>query len=119
MMAPAIHPDSPDVRVAPLGAVVESAVPPNLLAVPVPGTRGVERLQPTAPPALLEQNGTGSEGATPAVPLPVPAPIVIRPSQTRAPAHATKNTATLGAVEQTRRRPAEPLPLIPNLSRAD
>jgi large subunit ribosomal protein L24 len=120
MMAPAIHPDSPDVRVAPLGAIVESAVPPNLLAVPVAGARGVERLQqPTAPPALLEQNGTSSEGAMPAVPLPVPAPIVIRPSQPRAPAHTTKNTATLGAAEQTRRRPAEPLPLVPTFSRAD
>jgi AsmA family/AsmA-like C-terminal region len=118
LMAPAIHPDSPDVRVIPSGAVVESAVPPNLLAAPVPGARGVERLQPVAPPALPEQSGPGSEGAVP-VPLPVPAPIVIRPSQPRPPAHATKNTATIGPAEQTRRRPAGPLPLVPTFSRAD
>jgi hypothetical protein len=122
MMAPAIHPDSPDVRVVPLGAVVESAVPPNLIAAPVPGVRGLERLQqPAAPPALPEQNGLGHEGAAPGVPLPVPAPIVIRPSQPRAaPAHATKSTATLGpAAPAQRQRPAGPLPLVPTFSRAD
>jgi uncharacterized protein involved in outer membrane biogenesis len=121
LMAPAIHPDAPDVRVVPLGAVVESAVPMSLLTAPVPGARGVERLQQTAapPPALPEQNGPSSERATPAVPLPVPAPIVIRPSQPRVPAHTTKNTATLGTAEPARRRPAGPLPLVPAFSRAD
>jgi large subunit ribosomal protein L24 len=120
LMAPAIHPDSPDVRVVPLGAVVESAVPPNLLAMPLPGARGIERLQPAAPPSVLPaQNGPASQGATPAVPLPMPAPTAIRPSQPRAPVHTTKSTATLGAAEQTRRRPAEPLPLVPTFSRAD
>jgi uncharacterized protein involved in outer membrane biogenesis len=120
MMAAAVHPDSPDVRIVPLGAVVESAVPPNLLATPLPGAREVERLQPAAPSAALPaQNGAASQGATPAVPLPVPAPTAIRPNQPRAPVHTTKNTATLGTAEQTRRRPAEPLPLVPTFSRAD
>jgi hypothetical protein len=86
----------------------------------VPGARGVERLQqPSAPSAPPGQNGPGSEGATRAVPLPVPAPIVIRPSKPRPAAHTTKNTATIGPAEQTRRRPAGPLPLVPTFSRAD
>ena len=116
LMAPAIHPDAPDVRVVPLGAVVEAAVPANMLAVPVPGARGVERLQqPAAPPTMPEQNSPPSAGAMRTVPLPVPAPIVIRPNQPRAPVHTTRNTATPGIAEPVRRRPAEPLPLVPSL----
>jgi hypothetical protein len=124
----AAHPDSPDLRVMPPGAVVESAVPPNLLVVPVPGARGLERLQqPGAPPEPPAQNGAGSERIAPAVPLPVPAPAAIRPSQPRAPPHGIKSTAvggglkttgTVGAAE-TRRRPIAPLPLTPSFSRAD
>jgi hypothetical protein len=127
VMAAAIHPDVPDVRTVPSGAIVESAVPPNLLAAPVPGARAVERLQqPAVQPALREPNGPGSEGAAPTVPLPLPAPIAIRPSQPRAPAHSIKSTGTVGASKSTgpvgaaeARRPSEPLPIVPNFSRAD
>jgi hypothetical protein len=127
VMAPAVHPDSPDVRMVPPGAVVESAVPPSLLATPVPGARGVERLRPPAvAPVLPDPNGPGSEGAAPNVPLPLPAPIAIRPSQLRAPAHNAKSTAAAGAPKTTGtvgaadpRRRTGPLSIVPSFSRAD
>ena len=69
-----------------------------------PGARGLERLQPPAPPALPEQSGPGSEGAAPAVPC-----RCRRRSRSgrasRARRARTKNTATIGRPEQTRRRP--------------
>ena len=118
LMAPATHPDEPDVRVVSSGAIVESPVPPSLLAAPVPGARGVERLQqPAAPPASRELSGSGSEGLAPPVPLPAPAPTAIRPNQSRAPPHGIRNTGTVGAAET--KRPSGPLSIVPNFSRAD
>jgi hypothetical protein len=127
VMAAAAHPDVPDVRVVPPGALVESAVPPILLAAPVPSARGVERLQqPTVLSKPSEPIGARPEGAAPTVPLPLPAPTAIRPGQPRAQPHSVKSTATVGVPKSTgpvgaaqARRPSEPLPIVPSFSRAD
>jgi len=104
----ATHPDPPDFRVLSPGTAVESAIPPNLLSTPVPGARGIERLQqPTAPSAAPEQNRSGSGGAEKGAAPAVPAPMVLRPSQTPAP-HARKSTATAGRAVQNRRRSVPP-----------
>ena len=110
-VGPVIHPGSPGVHIVPPGTVVESAIPPNQPPAPVPGARGVERLQPPAPPALpsavpdQSRSGSGSarQGAAPAA---LPAPMVIRPIDPRAPSRADDDTATAGAAKQNRRRSA-------------
>ncbi|MGB6536269.1 MAG: AsmA family protein, partial [Xanthobacteraceae bacterium] len=45
MAGQAGHAGSPNLPIAPSGAVVESAIPQRLLSAPVPGPRGLERLQ--------------------------------------------------------------------------
>jgi large subunit ribosomal protein L24 len=90
MLAPAVHPAPPDVRIVAPGTVVESAAPPSLLAAPVPGSPVLERLQPqAAPPTVPElpvQPGTGNADhgpATAAAPSPLAAPRDIRPADPR------------------------------------
>jgi hypothetical protein len=117
LLAAAVHPDVPDVRTVPSGAIVESAVPPSLLAAPVPGARGLERLrQLPASPGSPEPNGAGSEGAAATVPLPLPAPLAIRPGQPRTPVRSPKGAAT---VAPPKSRAGAPLPIVPGFSRAD
>jgi large subunit ribosomal protein L24 len=108
---PVIRPESPAVRVAPLGAVVESAIPPNGPAALVPGARGFERLQPELP--LARPNETRSDtgeidhGGAPAITL--PAPLAIKPLAPRPPRNtdgANSANAAAGAVEQNHRRTA-------------
>ncbi|HTV26626.1 MAG TPA: AsmA family protein [Xanthobacteraceae bacterium] len=116
-LAAAVHPDVPDARTVPSGAIVESAVPQSLLAAPIPGARGLERLQqPPAPLGSPEPNGRGSESAAPTVPLPLPAPTAVRPRQPRTPAHTTRGAATATRPKSTA---GGPLPIVPNFSRAD
>ncbi|MGD0024434.1 MAG: hypothetical protein ABSC37_07380, partial [Xanthobacteraceae bacterium] len=106
-VGPVIHPDSPAVRIVAPGAVVESAIPPNPPPAPVPGARGVERLQqPAVPSAVPDQSRPGSASPDHGAVSASPAPLVIRPIDPRAPAHADKGGATAGAAEQNRRRSA-------------
>ncbi len=82
LSAPDVHPPSPDAHSLSPGTAIESSVPGNLAAPPA-GTRSIERLQikPAAPPLVPEQNGA------------MPAPILVRPSNPRAP----NNAADAGA----------------------
>ena len=117
VMAAAVHADVPDVRAVPAGAIVESAVPPSLLAAPLQGARNLERLERLPESSVPAQaNGAGSAGAAPTVPLPLPAPIAIRPSQPRASAQGAKSTATVAPSKST---VGAPLPIAPSFSRAD
>jgi uncharacterized protein involved in outer membrane biogenesis len=94
-----VRPDAADGRAVSPGGVVEfTTPPPSGLG---PGARGIERLQqPTAPPAIPEQNRPGSGGAARGAAASAPGPLAIRPPRQR------KNTANAAAPEQTHPPPA-------------
>lgn len=113
-VAQAPHPEPPDLRMPLSGVVVETAAPPNVSGPPP--ARALERLQPPpAPPLVPDDSRPGSGNAAPP---PLPAPPLIRPNDSRAPAHPANGTATAGTPDPNRRR-AAPQPLVPNPLRTD
>ena len=112
----------PDLHTLSPGTVLESELPPRLLATPAPGARGLERLRPPPPPvpatpAAPAQSAPGSGAAGTDAVRALLAPFLPQPKPPPKPA-ARKPAATLGAAGQTGRQATPPSPAA-GAARAD